>query len=63
MFVYSQDSDNEELGAIGSNKPIFRQTSPFSRPSSVAIVENLAKTLTEQMQQQKRELNVNSCKA
>jgi len=49
MFVHSHDSDNEELLAIGCNKPIFRQTSPFSRPSSVAIMESLAKTLTEQM--------------
>src|SRR6218665_36591 len=63
MSVHSQDSDNEELGAIGGNKPISRQVSPFSRPSSVVIMESLAKTLTkqmrqqsEQMQQQKREL-------
>src|SRR6218665_4008811 len=52
MSVHSQDSDNEELGAIGGNKPISRQVSPFSRPSSVVIIESLAKTLTEQMQQQ-----------
>src|SRR6218665_2530823 len=52
MSVHSQDSDNEELGAIGGNKPISRQVSPFSRPSSVVIMESLAKTLTEQMQQQ-----------
>src|SRR6218665_928896 len=50
MSIHSQDSDNEELAAIGGNKPISRQTSPFSRPSSVAIMESLAKTLTEQMQ-------------
>src|SRR6218665_1924933 len=52
MSVHSQDSDNEELGAIhvGGNKPISRQTVPFSRPSSVAIMESLAKTSTEQMQ-------------
>ena len=53
MSVHSQDSDNEELGAIGGNKPISRQVSPFSRPSSVAIMESLAKTLTVQMQQQR----------
>src|SRR6218665_2344465 len=54
MSVHSQYSDkiNEELGAIGGNKPISRQVSPFSRPSSVVITESLAKTLTEQMQQQ-----------
>src|SRR6218665_2451040 len=63
MSVHSQDSDNEELGAIGGKKPISRQTSPFSGPSSVAIMESLAKILTEQiqhqseqMEQQKREL-------
>src|SRR6218665_1912525 len=50
MSVHSQDSDNEELGDIGGKKPISRQVSPFSRPSSVAIMESLAKTLTEQMQ-------------
>src|SRR6218665_1579535 len=50
MSVHSQDSDNEELGAIGGKKPISRQVSPFSRPSSVVIMESLAKTLTEQMQ-------------
>src|SRR6218665_125055 len=52
MSVHSQDSDNEELRAIGGKKPISRQVSPFSRPSSVVIMESLAKTLTEQMQQQ-----------
>src|SRR6218665_1800814 len=56
MSVHSQDSDNEELRAIGGKKPISRQVSPISRPSSVVIMESLAKTLTEQMQQQKREL-------
>src|SRR6218665_685484 len=56
MSVHSQDSDNEELGAIGGNKPISRQVSPFSRPSSVAIIESLFKQQQEQMQQQKREL-------
>src|SRR6218665_1668833 len=50
MSVHSQDSDNEELGAIGGKKPISRQVSPFSRPSSVVFMESLAKTLTEQMQ-------------
>src|SRR6218665_3615441 len=52
MSVHSQDSDNEELGAIGGKKPISRQVSPFSRPSSVVFMESLAKRLTEQMQQQ-----------
>src|SRR6218665_2460048 len=52
MSVHSHDSDNEELGAIGGNKTTSRQVSPFSRPSSVVIMESLAKTLTEQMQQQ-----------
>src|SRR6218665_3766059 len=55
MSVHSQDSDNEELGAIGGKKPISRQVSPFSRPSSAVLMENLAKTLTEQMQQQQQE--------
>src|SRR6218665_1450914 len=50
MSVHSQDSDNEELGAIGGKKPISRHVSPFSRPSSVVFMESLAKTLTEQMQ-------------
>src|SRR6218665_2044330 len=50
MSVHSQDSDNEELGAVGGKKPISRQVSPFSRPSSVVFMESLAKTLTEQMQ-------------
>src|SRR6218665_2871495 len=54
MSVHSQDSDNEELGAIGGKKPISRQVSPFSRPSSVVFMESLAKTLTEQMQQQQQ---------
>src|SRR6218665_660094 len=52
MSVHSQDSDNEELGAIGGDKPISRQVSPFSRPSSVVFMESLTKTLTEQIQQQ-----------
>src|SRR6218665_274533 len=52
MSVHSQDSDNEELGAVGGKKPISRQVSPFSRPSSVVFMESLAKTLTEQLQQQ-----------
>src|SRR6218665_1255399 len=55
MSVHSQDSDNEELGAIGGKKPISRQVSPFSRPSSAVLMESLAKTLTEQMQQQQQE--------
>src|SRR6218665_1279277 len=50
MSVHSQDSDNEELGAVGGKKPISRQVSPFSRPSSAVFMESLAKTLTEQMQ-------------
>src|SRR6218665_868414 len=63
MSVHSQDSANEELGAIGGKKPISRQVSPFSRPSSVVFMESLTKTLTEQMQQQ-RELiqSVNTIK-
>src|SRR6218665_1923669 len=52
MSVHSQDSDNEELGAVGGKKPISRQVSPFSRPSSVVFMESLTKTLTEQIQQQ-----------
>src|SRR6218665_3233268 len=52
MSVHSQDSDNEELGAIGGKKPISRQVSPFSRPSSVVFMESLTKTLTEQKQQE-----------
>src|SRR6218665_221063 len=55
MSVRSQDSDTEELGAIGGNKPISRQTSPFSRPSSVAIIESLFKQQQEQNQQQQQE--------
>src|SRR6218665_2018402 len=55
MSVHSQDSDNEELGAVGGKKPISRQVSPFSRPSSVVFMESLAKTLTEQLQQQQQE--------
>src|SRR6218665_2140486 len=56
MSVHSQDSDNEELRAIGGKKPISRQVSPFSRPSSVVIMESIAKTLTEQMKQQEQRL-------
>src|SRR6218665_3991915 len=52
MSVHSQDSDNEELGAIGGKKPISRQVSPFSRPSSVVFMENLLKQQSERMQQQ-----------
>src|SRR6218665_3332446 len=54
MSVHSQDSDNEELGAIGGKKPISRQVSPFSSPSSVVFMESLTKTLTEQRQQQEQ---------
>src|SRR6218665_909392 len=56
MSIHSQDSDNEELGAIGGKQTISRQVSPFSRPSSVGIMESLAKTLTEQVQQQEHRL-------
>src|SRR6218665_2258304 len=61
MSVHSQDSDNEELGAIGGNKPISRQVSPFSRPSSVILMESLLKQQHEFMQQQQQELmhNIN----
>src|SRR6218665_3693771 len=52
MSVHSQDSDNEELGAIGGNKPISRQVNPFSRPSSVVLMESLLKQQREYMQQQ-----------
>src|SRR6218665_3041345 len=52
MSVHSQDSDNEELGAIGGKKPISRQVSPFSRPSSVVFMENLLKQQSEQAKQQ-----------
>src|SRR6218665_422582 len=52
MSVHSQDSDNEELGAIGGNKPNSRQVSPFSRPSSVVLIESLLKEQREHMQQQ-----------
>src|SRR6218665_215046 len=64
MSVHSQDSDNEELGAIGGKKPISRQVSPFSRPSSVVIMESLLKQQQEHMQQQQRELiqSINSLK-
>src|SRR6218665_2737389 len=56
MSVHSQDSDNEELGAVGGKKPISRQVSPFSRPSSVVFKESLTKTLTEQIQQQREHM-------
>src|SRR6218665_252665 len=64
MSVHSQDSDNEELGAIGGNKPISRQVSPFSRPSSVVLMKSLLKQQREHMQQQQRELiqSINSLK-
>ena len=52
MSVHSQDSDNEELGAIGGNKTVSRQVSPFSRPSSVVIMESLLKQQPEQNKQQ-----------
>src|SRR6218665_173472 len=50
MSVHSQDSDNEELGAIGGNKTNSRQVSPFSRPSSVVLMESLLKQQREFMQ-------------
>src|SRR6218665_2875148 len=56
MSVPSQDRDNEELGAISGNKPISRQTSSSSRSSSVAIMDNLVKTVTEQMHQQREQM-------
>src|SRR6218665_20640 len=56
MSVHSQDSDNEELGAIGGNKPISRQVSPFSRPSSVVLMESLLKQQRENMQEQEARL-------
>src|SRR6218665_4008780 len=56
MSVHSQDSDNEELGAIGGNKPISRQVSPFSRPSSVVLMESLLKQQREFMQQQQENM-------
>src|SRR6218665_2188355 len=55
MSVHSQDSDNEELGAIGGNKPTSRQVSPFSRPSSVVLMESLLKQQREYMQQQQQQ--------
>src|SRR6218665_565442 len=55
MSVHSQDSDNEELGAIGRNKPISRQVSTFSRPSTAVLMESLLKQQREFMQQQKQE--------
>src|SRR6218665_2135733 len=56
MSVHSQDSDNEELGAIGGNKPISRQVSPFSRPSTVVLMESLLKQQREFMQQQQENM-------
>src|SRR6218665_1740727 len=56
MSVHSQDSDNEELGAIGGHKPISRQVSLFASPSSVAIMESLARTLTEQNKEQREHM-------
>src|SRR6218665_919940 len=55
MSVHSQDSDNEELGAIGGDKPISRQVSPSSRSSSVALMVSLFKQQREFMQQQQQE--------
>src|SRR6218665_1100176 len=55
MSVHSQDSDNEELGAIGGNKPNSRQVSPFSRPSSVVLIESLLKEQREHMQRQQEQ--------
>src|SRR6218665_1860672 len=64
MSVHSQDSDNEELGAIGGNKTVSRQVSPFSRPSSIVIMESLLKQQQELMQQQENRLvhSINSLK-
>src|SRR6218665_3050634 len=56
MSVLSRDRDNKELGAIGGKKPMSRQTSSSSRSSSIAIMERLARTLTEQMQQQRERM-------
>src|SRR6218665_413217 len=56
MSVHSHDSDNEELGAIGGNKPISRQVSPFSRPSSVVLMESLLKQQREFMQKQQENM-------
>src|SRR6218665_1063755 len=55
MSVLSQDSDNEELGAIGGDKPISRQVSPSSRSSSVALMVSLFKQQREFMQQQQQQ--------
>src|SRR6218665_3284821 len=55
MSVLSQDSDNEELGAIGGDKPISRQISPSSRSSSVALMVSLFKQQREFMQQQQEQ--------
>src|SRR6218665_1751095 len=56
MSVHSQDSDHEELGAIGGDKPISRQVSSFSRPSSVVLMEGLLKQQREYMQEQEARL-------
>src|SRR6218665_777869 len=56
MSVHSQDSDHEELGAIGGDKPISRQVSPSSRSSSVALMESLFKQQGEYMQEQEARL-------
>src|SRR6218665_2944239 len=56
MSVHSQDSDNEELGAMGGNKTTSRQVSPFSRPSFVVIMERPARTLTEQNKEQREHM-------
>src|SRR6218665_140779 len=51
------------MSYIGDEKPISRQTSPFSRPSSVVIMESLAKTLTAhgaQIQQQSERMQQQS---
>src|SRR6218665_3466314 len=51
MAVHSRDRDNKELGAIGGKKPVSRQPSSSSRPSSIAIMESIGRTLIERMQQ------------
>src|SRR6218665_137088 len=56
MAVHSRDRDIKELGAIGGKKPISRQPSSSSRPSSIAIMESIARTLIERMQQHRNRL-------
>ena len=56
MSVHSRVRDIKELGTIGGKKPISRQPSSSSRSSSVVIMESLAKTLTELMQQQQEQM-------